>query len=174
MSRKLAVVVASLAVSASLLIPIQLNAQNLVPDPNFREADFAPQAAMESKTRWLWYQIVAPSEATLDKGQGTATMKGGKTFLHSSRFKITSGKSYKVSVKAQGTGKVSLEYLWWTANGAMTKPHRTTAVKQAELKEAAQRLEGTYAAPEKAAEAYIRMIVEDGTITLSAPTVTAE
>ena len=174
MNRKLTLVVAFAGATVGLSATSQLHAQNLVPDPGFKQADFSPEAAIENKTTWLWYQIVAPSEATLDKAKGAVTMKGGKTFLHSSRFKVAAGKSYHVAVKAQGTGKVSLEYLWWTADGGMTKPHRTIPVKQAELKDATQALEGADKAPEGAAEAYIRIVVEEGTVTISEPNVTTK
>jgi len=143
------------------------NAQdNLLPDPEFKQADFKPLA---EKTTWRWYQINAPSEA---KVEGAAvSMTGGKTFLHSSRFAVTPDQSYQISLKAQGKGKVSIESLWWAADGSMTKPHRTFAVKPMDVTEAAQDVAGADTAPKEAKEAYIRVVVEEGTVTVSAPKV---
>ena len=85
-------------------------------------------------------------------------------------------KKYNISVKAQGKGKVSVECLWWTRYDddgiGMAKPHRTFAVKATELKDETRDITGQDTAPKEAKRAYIRIVVEEGTITVSNPSVT--
>ena len=145
-------------------------AENLIADPGFKKANFEPLA---EDTTWLWYQIEAPSEAEIVEDASAVKMTGGKTFLHSSRFKVEPGKNYQTQLTAEGKGKASVEFLWWTEDGGMADPHRTIPIEPVEIKEGKQKLEGADTAPEKAAEAYIRVVVEAGTVTVSEPTVTA-
>lgn len=142
--------------------------ENLIKDAKFEKADFAPLA---ENTAWRWYQIAAPSEVKLDKAKGTVTMTGGKTFLHSALAGVTPAGKYRMGLKAEGKGKVSIESLWWSADGGMAKPHRTIPVKPVELKGEAKTLTGEDTAPEGAAMLYIRVVVEEGTITVSSPAV---
>jgi len=174
MGRKMlfgAVVCTGLAVTAALAAE---KTGNLVADPSFKQADFAPLA---KETTWLWYQIVAPSEAKLDKDKAAVTMTGGKTFLHSAAFDVTAEKKYNISVKAQGKGKIYIECLWWTRYDddgiGMAKPHRTFAVEATEIGDETKKIAGQDTAPKEAKRAYIRVVVEEGTVTVSAPSVTA-
>lgn len=169
-------VLSSVAVWTGLTVGAALAADqagNLVKDAAFKQADFEPLA---EKTTWLWYQIVAPSEAKLDKAKGTVALTGGKTFLHSSAFDVAPEKKYTISVKAQGKGKISVECLWWTRYDddgiGMAKPHRTFAVEATELKDETRDISGQDTAPTDAKRAYIRVVVEEGTVTVSNPSVT--
>jgi len=147
--------------------------QNLIPDPQFKNFDYDPLKHREVwKQRWIPYQIKAPSEWKLDAGKQAVELKGGQTFLHSPRFAVTAGKKLSVAVTAEGSGKVSVQFLWWKEDGGMTEPHRTIPVEPVEVKGASQRITGTDTAPEGAAEAYIRIVVEEGTVTVSQPEVT--
>jgi hypothetical protein len=145
-------------------------AANLVPDPEFKKADFKP---LPKDTTWLWYQISAPSKAELLKGR--VSMTGGKTFLHSSAFDVEPGKKYEVSLKASGKGQVSVEFLWWETYNDMgikqAEPHRTIPVEPTEIKGGEKELKGAGTAPKKAKRAYIRVVVEKGSVTVSNPKV---
>jgi len=159
-----AMALAGLAASAAMA------ADNLVPDPDFKKVQFEPPTYESS---WVPYQINSPYEAKLDAAAGKITLTGGKTFLHSSKFAVSAGKAYAIGLQAEGKGKVSVECLWWTADGGMTEPHRTIPVEPVELKGEPKALEGKATAPTNAATLYIRAVVEDGTITLAKPVVTA-
>jgi len=148
-------------------------AQNLIPDPQFKKFDYDPTKHLETwKERWIPYQIKAPSEWKLDAGKAAVEMKGGETFLHSPRFPVKPGQKLSISVMAQGTGKVSVQCLYWTEDGGMADPHRTIPIEPVELKGKSQKVAGTDTVSEKAVEAYIRIVVQDGTVTVSQPVVT--
>lgn len=144
-------------------------ADNLVKDAEFQEVDFSPKAIRTST--WVTYIIEMPSETTLDKDKKAVTMKGGKTFLHSSKFDVEAGKKYEISFKADGKGTVSAETLWWDKDGGMANPHRGIPIKPTQV-DGSQELKGTDTAPKDAATCYIRLVVEKGTVTCSAPNVT--
>lgn len=146
--------------------------KNLLPDAKFKKADLDPLADPD-KTTWCWYVIEVPSEATRDKKKKSVTLKGGKTFLHSSAFDVVAGQAYEMELTAEGEGKVSIESLWWTRYDkdgiGQASPHRTWAVKPVEIKGEQKLIAGTDTAPEGAKQVYIRIVVESGTITISKP-----
>ena len=151
-----------------VMASVAVGADNLVPDPAFAKANFTP---LTYESSWMWYQINGPSEAKLDSAAKTITLTGGKTFLHSSKFAVKAGRKYRVDLTAQGKGKVQIEFLWWTAEGGMASTHDMVAVEPTELKDGENKLGAVVTAPENAAEAYIRVVVMDGTATVSAPSV---
>jgi hypothetical protein len=143
---------------------------NALPDPKFSNAHFAPLA---EKTTWLSYVIESPSTTKLDKKTNSVTMTGGKTFLHSSKFAVEPKAKYSYKLTVKGTGTVSIQTLWWTKDDAMAKPHRTFSVKKVVLKNGETKtITGTDTASANAAKAYIRIVVEKGTVTVSQPVVT--
>ncbi len=147
-------------------------ARNLVPDPAFAEADLSRLA---TETTWRVYQIAAPSSAVVDKDTASVALEGGKTFLHSSAFTVEPGTSYRIQITGRGDGVVSVELLWWTRYDdegiAMAKPHRTYAIKAKKLTGKEAVLTGTDTAPKDALRAYIRIVAENGTVTVSKPSV---
>jgi len=151
---------------------VAAQAANLVPDPGFKKANFTPPS---KNTTWRKYQISAPSAGQVDAARGAVTLKGGKTFLHSSAFDVTPGRKYNVSLKAAGKGKVSVEFLWWTRYSddsiEMADPHRTIPIKPTAVGDAAKTLTGNATAPKGAKRAYIRIVVEGGAVTISDPAV---
>jgi hypothetical protein len=146
---------------------------NLLPDPAFADVNLDPLA---EKTSWIWHQIVLPSEASADKQAKSMTLSGGKTFLHSGTFDVKPGASYAITLRAAGTGKVSVECLWWKryeqAAIEMTEPHRTIPRTPVEVTADGIKVDVRDTAPEGAAKAYIRIVVEEGEVTLSEPNVT--
>jgi len=159
--------------------------KNLVADPGFQHTSFeSPRFYPRTPdgkpvpTTWVRHQINLPSEVNLNKDAKSVTMKGGKSLLHSSRFPVKAGQSYTVSLKVQGKGKVSIETLWWQkghrlADGeGLPVPHRTVAVKPVTLDDETKVISGVDTPSPKANEAYIRIVVEDGTVTVSEPSVT--
>lgn len=161
-----------LALSLGALALSDAEPANLVPDPKFANADFKPLA---EKTTWQSHQIETPSSVELDKGKESVAVTGGKTFLHSSVLDVKEGETYECSVQAQGKGKVSIECLWWAKYGddgiEMTKPHRTVAAEPVEVGDQAKAVSGKSQAPAGAKKAYIRIVVEGGTVTVSSPKV---
>ncbi len=146
---------------------------NLLPDPVFAEVNLDPLA---EKTTWIWHEIVLPSEARVDEQAKSMTLIGGKTFLHSGTFDVQPGASYAITLKAAGTGKVSVECLWWKryeeAAIEMTEPHRTISRTPVEVTAEGIKVDVHDTAPEGATKAYIRIVVEGGEVTLSEPSVT--
>jgi len=143
--------------------------QNLIPDPAFKAANFDPLAEESS---WWYYQIVLPSSA--EKQGDAVTLEGGKTFLHSSPFAVEAGKTYAVQLSASGTGKLSIEILWWAEYGEetgakMASPHRVVLVEPKAVMGDMKAFKGEAAAPEGATAAYIRIVAEDGTVTVTSP-----
>lgn len=147
--------------------------KNLIADPQFVEVDFESphyQRATELGFKWLRHQVRLPSEA--EKSGSEITLKGGVTFLHSARFAVVPGTEYKAVVTVKGKGKVRLELLWW---GKGVTTHRSIAVETTEIDTTApETISGVVTAPDNAAEAYLRIAVEDGSVTVSAPEVVAK
>ena len=159
-------------------------AANLVPDPGFSHTSFeSPRFYPRTPdgkpvpTTWVRHQINLPSEVNLNKDANSVSMKGGKSFLHSSRFPVKAGQSYAVSLKVEGKGKVSIETLWWKKDHGLADgkglpvPHRTVAVEPVTLDDEAKVISGVDTPSPGADEAYIRIVVEDGTVTVSEPSV---
>lgn len=159
--------IAGVFVCVALATGMGAAADNLVPDPEFKEADFT---TMPEEYTWIYYQIAGPS--SVEKGDGQVTLTGGRSFLHSAAFDVEPGREYEVSVQAEGQGKVSIEMLWWQRHTrlsiAMADPHRTIPVEPTEV-DGEQTVSGVATASPDAKRAYIRFVVEDGTVTLSEP-----
>lgn len=84
-------------------------AGNLVPDPEFRHTSlesprFYPRTpdGKPVPTTWVRHQTILPSEVRLNKDRNSVAMKGGKSFLHSSRFPVKAGQSYRMTLKVEG------------------------------------------------------------------------
>lgn len=147
--------------------------QNHISDPTFSNFDYDPAKHQETwKERWIPHQIKAPSEWKADAAKGTVELTGGETFLHSPYFVAKPGQKLAISVMAEGKGHVSVECLWWTDDGGMADPHRTIPIEPVELTGDSQRVSGVATVPEEAGQAYIRIVVRDGTVTVSKPEVT--
>jgi len=172
MMKRLLLISAAFVVSLSLSLNAQEGKDNLIPDPAFKKFGYDPTKHREVwKERWIPHQIKTPSEWKLDGGKAAVELKGGETFLHSPRYAVKPGQKFSIAVTAEGKGTLSVQCLWWTAEGDMAQPHRTIPIEPVELKGDSQRVEGTDTAPEGASEAYIRIVVQDGTITVSQPEV---
>ncbi len=173
MSIRLAVILVVSAVIICGATAARAASKNLVPDPGFQKADFAP---LVDKTTWRWHPIAAPSEAALDKAKKEVKLTGGKTFLHSPVFDVTPGHAYEIKVKAEGAGKVSIQCLWWTVykgdDIGMASPHCTMPQNPVALDNEAKTFDVLDGAPKDATRAYIRVIVEEGAVTISEPSVT--
>lgn len=154
------------AATAAVCVAQMAGAGNLIPDPEFKNAALKP---LTPESSWRWYQINGPSDAVLDAAQGTLELTGGKTFLHSSRFEVTPGAEYSVSVSAQGSGKLSLEMLWWTKAGGGADPHRAIPLDPTDLSAEFKEFKATAKAPDDAAEAYMRVVVSDGKAVVRQP-----
>lgn len=162
--RKVNSLVIVLCVLSMLGGVINSRGSNCVPDPQFSKADFKPLCP---KTTWRSYIIASPSKTVLNKKAKSITLSGGKTFLHSSKFPVEPGTKYTYKLQVKGSGKVSVQTLWWTKDDGMADPHRTFSIKAVELKNATETITGTDTAPKNAARAYIRIVVENGTVTVS-------
>jgi hypothetical protein len=91
---------------------------------------------------------------------------------------VKPGQSYNISLKVEGKGTVSIETLWWKKSHSAIRgkglpdPHRTIAVKPLELNNETKVITGVATTSKGADEGYIRIVVEDGTVTVSEPSVT--
>ena len=155
-----------------VLFAASASAKNMIPDPDFKKFAEGPIPQADAwKKHWIPFQIMGPSQWKVQPDAGAVELKGGKTFLHSPRFKVEVGQKLTLALTAKGKGKVSIQCLYWTAEGGMADTHRTVVVKPVKVEGKKKDLQGTDTVPEGAAEAYIRIVVEDGTLTVSDPTV---
>ena len=161
-------------------------AQNLVPDTGFRHTSFESPGfyprtpdGRPVPTTWVRHRVIRPGDVRLNRDRNSVTMKGGKSFLHSSRFPVKAGQSYSISLKAEGKGKVSIQALWWKRHNNVGRgkglpvPHKTIALEPLTLDNETKLISAVATASPGADAAYVRVIVEDGTITVSEPSVTA-
>jgi hypothetical protein len=118
---------------------------------------------------WHFYVIEAPAEVQYAKGQ--ATLTGGKAFLHSSVFKVEAGKDYQISLEAKGDGKVSVGLMWWKAYGddgvSTADPHWTRIEEPTKVCESGHTVKATFKASPEATRAYLRLVVTEGSVTVS-------
>ena len=152
--------------------------KNLLPDPVFAKsaqiATHPPKGVDGLELRriepWSMFEIELPSTVTY--GKGSATLTGGRTFLHSSAFDVEPGKTYNISFKTSGDGKVSAGFLWWQAYDLdkrieMANPHWTKMQEPADTTEKAQRIKAQFTAPADSHRAYLRLEITEGTVTVS-------
>ena len=142
-------------------------APNLAPDATFQDGDVAAY----DPPSWRWDPIATPSEARVDKAAGSVTLIGGRTFLRSGHFRVEPETFYKVSIKAQGTGKIGLACLWWGEDGKPVRPHRSVALQSMPITGGTDVLAGAVEAPITAKTGQLRIVVADGTLVVSAPVV---
>lgn len=158
--------------AAAVILSLTSTAQgeNLVPDPEFKEVDFESphyQRYVEEGFKWIFHAVETPAEAT--KEEGAVKLKGGMAFLHSSRFDVEPGQDYTASVKAAGRGEVRLDFLWF---GSEVEERRSIALETTKVNDSDPvELSGSATAPEGAREAYLRIAVSKGTVTVSSPSV---
>jgi len=152
---------AALSVAAAALA----EEKNLAPDPSFQEGE---------KT-WLGYVIENPSTWTFNAAQGgepaSVTLTGGRTFLHSSRFAVTAGKTYRIAFKAKGDGKVSPGLLWWKPEFGMAEPHWTRPEQPLAAEAAWKDFTVEFPASPESTEVYVRFEVTAGSATISSVSV---
>lgn len=170
---------AVLAVSIALAgtYPLFAAEKNLLPDPGFEQTlkltneppEDADPYELWVMLPWHHYVIEAPSEVQYD--QGAVTVTGGKGFLHSAAFPVEAGKTYAVSFKARGGGKVSAGFLWWTRYDddgiEMADPHWTRMEEPVKTGDDARDVTARFTASEKTTRAYIRLVVTEGTVRAS-------
>ena len=167
------VAVVSLLAAGALMPALAAGADNLVPDPKFERADFATrphyQAVVEKGLPWIFHIIEQTGNCDVVKDGAAVTISGGKTFLHSSRFKVEPGVQYEVGLTVLGgNAEVSLEILWWPGSRDIAveplRPEGATEQKP-------RTISGVVTAPEGADEAYLRIAVKDGSIKATSPSV---
>ena len=158
-------------VVGSVCFSAPVHGENMIPDPQFKKFDYSPVEHREEwKEYWRSYQIEKPGKWSAKAG--AAEITGGKTFVHSPYFGVEPGQTLQIRLSASGDGKVGVQCLYWTAEGGTAKKHRTIPIEVTAVKEEKSTLQGTDTVPEEAAEAYIRIVVEGGTVSVSEPKVT--
>lgn len=158
----------------------QQGSQNRVPDADFAQtAEVVNQAGDEARQHspempWKWYPIEGSASVTFAAGHAEAT--GGKVFLHSDYFDVEPGQTYEIHLTAEGDGRISTGLLWWTESDRGTRgwaePHWTQMDDPVASSSEPSEVRATFEAPENAAQAYVRLVVTDGTVTIRDVSVT--
>ena len=119
---------------------------------------------------WVFYEIKLPVADVIDKSTGHGGGKGlklaadkGKGFMHSTPFAVAAGKSYEVSAWVKGKGKATLHVLWWakyTDEEIEMCKHHLDATAAVQASGEWRQVGKTFAAPEGATKAYVRLVGE--------------
>ena len=118
---------------------------------------------------WRWDAVRAPSEARLGSTRGTIALRGGRTFLSSAPFAVKPESVYRIGIQASGNGTVSLECLWWNAEGLPASPHRSLVSAAQALNGRGARVGGVVEVPVVARAGQVRIVVTDGEVVLGSP-----
>lgn len=138
---------------------------NLLPGASF--ANIGELTGKPRNNGWTWHRIEEPCNVRV--ADGKAILTGGKVFLHSAEFTINSSTIYDLEFTRSGRGKLSVDILWWKANGLPSSSHRSVLIEAERLKGTAYKTKVTIRAPSDAKTAYIRFAAEQGTVVISSP-----
>ncbi len=138
-----------------------------VPPTGARDATFpGGDPTAFSPRGWRWDAVRAPSEARLGRTRGTIALRGGRTFLSSAPFAVKPESVYRIGIQASGIGTVSLECLWWNAEGLPASPHRSLVSAAQALNGRGARVGGVVEVPVVARAGQVRIVVTDGEVVL--------
>ena len=134
---------------------------NLLPDPAFAQGE----------ETWPAYVLEMPSVHSFipakDDAPAAVRLSGGRTFLHSSRFPVQGGRTYRLSFDARGDGKVWPGFLWWGEGFSMVQPHWTRPEEGLAVDDLWKCYAVEFPAPEASTEAYVRFEVKQGAVRLA-------
>ena len=155
------------AVLACLCYGSAAGGANLFTDPTFREIH--ELSLMPPPRGWYWQRIQTPCRVMASPAQRSVTLEGGKVFLDSVPAELSPSTQHDFALQVSGTATFSVEFLHWTRRGLPAQPHRILLHKPAPLTATPLTIRVTFRSPPEISLGQLRLIAEQGTAVVSAP-----